>query len=356
MKFCMLLNLSLITVILSTSCGDVGDIDLQPNMRNPQESIVRNSGALVERITGTEDIAPLSKSDPSHFTRNNQQDCATDACTPNYALKVPKDPNQTITVNDVANPRDSLAFRLPPVLLNAEVYKTSHGTIIYQDTRSNVDLAVQPMEKGFRSLVIIKNHLAPNTYRFAVTPPPGSRLVSSLDYFGNGYDTKEVFVVNADNIITAVFTPAWAEDANGKSLVTDYSIEGNTLVQRVDFDHYSAFPIVADPTLWQVTKCVGAIAFEVGTTLVPAGKIAKIAKIKKYIKALGGVKKSVTKMMKVIKRLGGFKKALISLKTKKGWKRALKIAGRYGGKPVLNLFLELVGFNNVKRNCMPVWK
>lgn len=38
---------------------------------------------------------------------------------------------------------------------------------------------------------------------------------------------------------------------------------------------------------WKVTKCVGSIMWAIGSTAIP---VAKIARIKKYIEALGGVK------------------------------------------------------------------
>ena len=43
-----------------------------------------------------------------------------------------------------------------------------------------------------------------------------------------------------------IATP-WAKDANGKSVPTSYSIDGNKLTQHVSFDSTTAFPVVADP-------------------------------------------------------------------------------------------------------------
>lgn len=78
---------------------------------------------------------------------------------------------------------------------------------------------------------------------------------------------------------------------------------------------------------WDVTKCVGSILWAIGSTAIP---IAKIARIKKYIEALGGVKNAVKLM------LGATSKA-----------EKLKA----GGQALVNLASELLGIASVKANC-----
>lgn len=66
------------------------------------------------------------------------------------------------------------------------------------------------------------------------------------------------------------------------------------MIQVVDFDENTAFPVVADPSWWQITKCVAAVGVVIAGTIF---SVAKIAKIKKYIKALGGVREAVILML-----------------------------------------------------------
>jgi hypothetical protein len=73
-----------------------------------------------------------------------------------------------------------------------------------------------------------------------------------------------------------------------------------------------------------VWGCVWAI----GKTAFPA---AKLLKIKKYIKALGGVKKSVQ----------------LILKAGKNYKKAIKI----GGKTLWNLIKLISGFSDIEKEC-----
>ncbi len=78
---------------------------------------------------------------------------------------------------------------------------------------------------------------------------------------------------------------------------------------------------------WDVTKCVGSVLWAIGSTAIP---IAKITRIKKYIEALGGVKKAVELM------LGATSKA-----------EKLKA----GGQALVSLSAELLGISAVKANC-----
>ncbi|KAK3946842.1 hypothetical protein QBC32DRAFT_319530 [Pseudoneurospora amorphoporcata] len=85
--------------------------------------------------------------------------------------------------------------------------------------------------------------------------------------------------------------------------------------------------LVARASAWKIAKCVASIVQLIATTAVPA---AKLLKIKKYIKALGGVKMSV--------------KLLLGATTK-----AEKL--KAGGKALVYLSAELLGISSVKAAC-----
>ncbi|KAK0671717.1 hypothetical protein QBC41DRAFT_315404 [Cercophora samala] len=85
--------------------------------------------------------------------------------------------------------------------------------------------------------------------------------------------------------------------------------------------------LAARASLWKIAKCVAAIVQLLATTAVPA---AKLLRIKKYIKALGGAKQAVKLM------LGATTKA-----------EKLKA----GGEILVNLSAELLGISTVKNNC-----
>lgn len=58
----------------------------------------------------------------------------------------------------------------------------------------------------------------------------------------------EIYVIDSDGTVVESVDPAWAKDANNKDVPTHYEIIGTSLIQIVDFDENTAFPVVADPT------------------------------------------------------------------------------------------------------------
>mgnify|MGYP001333697932 CR=1 FL=1 len=46
-----------------------------------------------------------------------------------------------------------------------------------------------------------------------------------------------------------MIAPAWAKDANGRPVSTDYEVSGSALVQTVQITEHTRYPVVSDPTL-----------------------------------------------------------------------------------------------------------
>lgn len=160
------------------------------------------------------------------------------------------------------------------------------GTIVYGSS-ADAQVAVQAFDQGVRLLSIIDGPEAPERYRFPVEVPAGGGLVL--------LDDGSVDVLGADGAVVAAAPAPWAYDADGREVPTHFEIEGDALVQVVDHvDGGFAYPVVADPSLWQITKCVGAIALAVGGAFF-AG--AKLLQIKKYISAFGGVTQAAKLVM-----------------------------------------------------------
>lgn len=119
-----------------------------------------------------------------------------------------------------------------------------------------------------------------------------------------------------------------AYDTNGKEIDTYYRIDnGNKLTQVINFSSKNAFPIIADPSAWQVAKCAAAITVAIGSGVFAA---AKLVKIKRYIKALGGVKEAA--------------KLLLGATT---WAEKAKA----GGSALVGLASEILGVKEIQDNC-----
>ncbi|MEW5323810.1 hypothetical protein V2J23_17335 [Geobacillus thermoleovorans] len=273
-------------------------------------------GSLVDNITDAQDIV-----DPTVLEQGNVAVVQNEAGT----IQIPLDSN-VITVNDEDIEKNELKITLPK--LNSEdAVKTENGTIVYHSANEPSDLAVQPTTEGIRSLIVIKDASAPHEYRFTIDVPDGEKLVSAAEYLGEEFDTGEVFIVDSDNKIQSVFAPAWAKDANGNPVPTHFIIKGNDIIQVVDFNENTAFPIVADPNWMKIAKCSAALAGFVGFNLFAA---AKVIKIKRYIKELGGVAEAA--------------KLLVEATT---WEEKLRV----GGQALVGLAGELTGITGVYEAC-----
>ncbi len=44
-----------------------------------------------------------------------------------------------------------------------------------------------------------------------------------------------------------MIAPAWAKDANGRPVSTDYEVSGSALVQTVQITEHTRYPVVSDP-------------------------------------------------------------------------------------------------------------
>ncbi|MEL3945573.1 MULTISPECIES: DNRLRE domain-containing protein [Streptomyces] len=166
------------------------------------------------------------------------------------------------------------------------------GNVVYTSS-GPVDTVVQPTtDGGSRTLNIIKNSSAPREYETGFVLPAGMKAVTHDDGSVSLYSAGDDNADKAPQKEPAGFFDApWARDANGKEVPTRYKVVGNKLVQQVDFDANSAFPIVIDPSWWSTTKKVlkcatyGLAPFILGFT--PAGSTKRVITAVRLAKKIG---------------------------------------------------------------------
>lgn len=267
-------------------------------------------------------------------------------------ISIPKDGEEAIVVDNGEGA--ALEMFLPQEAEDAEGILTDEGTIVYENQDASAAIGVQPLQEkvagvnfeSVRTTICIADKDAAKEYDFQFDLEEGQKLVTAADYLGEEYDTGEVYVVDANEEIQYVIDPAWAKDANGNDVETHYEVSKNTLTQVIDFDEDTAFPIVADPTAWQVTKCAGAISWAVGSAIFG---VAKLAKVKKYIKAMGGVKKSAKKYIAAIKAA----KKQAQKEGSKNWRKYLKrkdMASQFGAS-LLGFASVVSGVDQIIKKC-----
>ncbi|MGP9761217.1 hypothetical protein [Corynebacterium sp. AOP12-C2-36] len=91
---------------------------------------------------------------------------------------------------------------------------------------------------GAQTLIHINSDQAPRQYAFPIDLGDNDRLETMED---------GTVALNSDRFPQGAFEAPWAKDANGVDIPTHFEVKDNQLIQIVDFDSDTAFPIVADP-------------------------------------------------------------------------------------------------------------
>lgn len=132
-------------------------------------------------------------------------------------------------------------------------------------------------------------------YSYKLNLPDGYKIETANQYIVKKIDTGEVYIVDNKNIIKYIISKTWPKDSLGKHVKTSFVFKWITITRKVSFNKNSLFPIVDDSIFWKITVCVGAISWSITSTIFSA---AKIFKIKKYIKELGGLRIAAELLLK----------------------------------------------------------
>lgn len=300
------------------------------NAAETTNASANESAGVIENITGTENINTDTYSDKNSIAIADGYDVIVD---------IPKDGNNAVVMDD--GEKEKIEMYLPDEASDSKGVLTENGTIVYNNEEKSVTVGVQPLQEstnnvsfeGVRTTITIADSTASKEYEFTYDLPDGYKLVTAANYLGEEYDTGEVYIIDKDNIITTIIDPAWAKDANGSDIETYYKVNGNKLIQVVNFDEDTAFPVVADPSAWKIGMCIANIAAFIAGYAFP---IAKIMKAKQYIKALGGLKTAATLLMKY-SSITAIERAAIGKATRDA----------LGG-----LFLTFVGVDGIRGYCL----
>lgn len=146
----------------------------------------------------------------------------------------------------------------PSVTLPAQVGSTTRevaddGTVVFAGAPEGVDLAIQALDSGaVRMQTIISD--AQVEHDFAYTVDSGFDVVMGDD------GTVAVMQVAPGEVEGAfVLDHPWAVDADGQAVPTHYEVQENTIVQIVEPDPGTEYPVVADPQWVWVGAAYGAL-------------------------------------------------------------------------------------------------
>ncbi|MBC7596029.1 MAG: DUF2599 domain-containing protein [Kineosporiaceae bacterium] len=198
----------------------------------------RNADSVLQRVnSAAPSTAPSS--DETALTLSPVADTVVGDSTENTTA-IPSDPANEIELSSTAGGEASLKLTLPDLNLeDASVDSGATGAVFASDT---VDVSVQAFEEGARIATTIYSASAPETFSYPVSVPAGGDVESTSDGM--------VVVTDSAGDPVGYFAIPWARDADGRTLQTNFLVDGDTVKQTVN--HRVAgvsYPVVADPYL-----------------------------------------------------------------------------------------------------------
>jgi len=123
-----------------------------------------------------------------------------------------------------------------------------------------------------QTLIHIGDSEAPTEYRFPLSISQGAEVIP----FSEGSaGSMGIFL---DGNLLATIGNSWAYDANGIALQTSLVVENGTLVQIVEHDSKTAFPVTADPQIdWGWEKATIKLSEQETKATGAAGEAGAIA-------------------------------------------------------------------------------
>lgn len=226
-----------------------------------------------------------------------------------------------------------------------EITLEENGIVTFEEEGSDFSVGIQPIEaeefgSGVRSMITITSKEASKNYEFDVTIPEGDYL----DFFKVVDENEQdgsIAIFNSDSEIIGLIDAPWAKDADGNNVPTHYEIQGNKVIQTIEFTENTSFPIVADPTAWQITKCAASILSLLVGVYGTGGKV--IRAINFLRKAKGG-----WSWKYFIQLLWGARKGLRTYTRVMTKARALSL--------VRDFIAYVTGISGIINNCSWIWR
>ncbi|MFI9504643.1 glycohydrolase toxin TNT-related protein [Nocardia sp. NPDC052566] len=184
---------------------------------------------------------------------------------PTTTVPTPSTPTESKDHSTAAEPSDGPDQRIPLLLLAgaaafiAPAFRPRNAAASHQ-------LTITKPWGGEQTFILMTDPAAPRTYRFPQQVPPGGQLRKNPD--------GSVDVLDAEGQIMSHTKAPWAYDALGRPVRTWYETDGDTLVQHIEPDADSAYPILADPDTDPFGKpdVTGRQEGDTWTTQLPDGR------------------------------------------------------------------------------------
>ena len=157
------------------------------------------------------------------------------------AATVPASADGTVSVSNASE--DEVIGVSLPSQLSGDAEVASSGAVTYGSDSEDLAVTASVSESGVQIAAVLGSASAPTDVVYGLDLPDGASATIQPD--------GSVFIVAADGeTMLGGFGAPWAIDASGAALETNYSIEGDSLIQHVAVTGDTEFPVVADPYLF----------------------------------------------------------------------------------------------------------
>ncbi|MDN4613260.1 hypothetical protein P5G50_02240 [Leifsonia sp. F6_8S_P_1B] len=184
-------------------------------------------------------VAPESVSDAADVQPVTTSPEAVDATVNGTNVIVPSDPEESVRLSS-GNGDASLGLPFAGVADGAVV--RGDGAVSYDNNNGSSTVPIVRRDGSVQINTVIRHSGAPKRYDYAVSVPSGQSLHLAPD--------GSVYVAAETGVPSFYIAAPWAKDAAGNPVPTHFELAGKTLTQVVDFTAETAFPVVADPTVY----------------------------------------------------------------------------------------------------------
>ncbi len=259
MKYKKRVSLFIITSILSATCllpntvkaeevssvegAPAVDLSADPQTDNNRtvsaNEVAESLSAIPSIALESTDVTTTSDVDSAIVaTTSNNEGTATEVTT----VEIPRNPEDGVTLT--GNDTPTIEISLPNATAASDATVVADGTVAYPASNGSASAVQATEDGGVRMLTIIDNATAPTEYPYTVTVPNGGHIELAAE-------GGAIIIDNEGNTITVIDTP-WAKDANGMSVQTWFTTDGQTLTQHVIHNVEGvAYPVNADPRFWR---------------------------------------------------------------------------------------------------------
>lgn len=272
--------------------------------------IIQNKAGIAHQLERIKDRVGTKNTVQNYFESKNEYQ----ANLKGLNVRIGKSGEKEVKLGFKGN-REHLNMSLPEKIKKAKAIKNDDGTILYDDRKGNASVAVQVIEEdkgknivssGTRTMILIKNSSADKSYKFRYNIAKGCKLIFANQCKNvDENDKGDVYIVKSNTEVIGVIKAPWAKDADGNNLNTHYKIKGNALIQYIDFNKNTKFPVVADPTTIVDSKTIVKKTYSKWLKAYPPGQGAYGTKTSKRKHIIKGIYWGRTKTFRVESGISG---------------------------------------------------